>query len=130
MGGGSFCIITGSTMARAPQETDFAVSVEGIGVFTFAKRTMRDEIDLQVEYARIIDGVQPTEWLEVVANWLAVFRTLTVRAPKDWDLDGLDPLDNETYARMSTVYEALRDKERSFRRKPTESSAADGAGAA
>lgn len=103
-------------MARTPQPTDFVVKVEGVGSFTFGRRTMKDEIGIQVEYARLIDGVEPTSWLQAVCGWLSVFKVLTVRAPEGWDLDELDPLDDETYAKMSTVYEALTEQERSFRR--------------
>lgn len=103
---------------RTPRETDFTVNVEGVGTFTFARRTMRDEIAIQVEYARILDGVTPTAWLEAVGGWLSVLRVLTVRAPEGWDLDNLDPLESEDYAKLHNVYQALVEKERSFRRKP------------
>lgn len=105
-------------MDREAKESDFVVQVEGIGSFTFGKRTMRDEIAIQVEYARIIDGVEPTTWLSVVGGWISALRVLTVRAPAGWDIDELDPLDNDTYAKMKRVHEALTEKERSFRRKP------------
>lgn len=111
-------------MARQPKDTDFVISVEDVGTFTFAKRTMRDEVAIQVEFARIIDGVEPTSWLQAVGGWLSTFKVLTVRAPADWDLETLDPLDPETYAKMNRVYDALTEKERSFRRK----SGVDGAG--
>lgn len=102
-------------MARKPQPNDFTVDVPDVGTFTFAHRTMRDEIAIQVEYARIIDGVEATEWLQTVGGWISVFRVLTVRAPADWILDEMDPLENETYAKMNAVYEVLREKEDSFR---------------
>ena len=105
-------------MARKPQETDFSVPVEGIGNFTFGRRTMADEIKIQVEFARIIDGVEPTAWLNTVGGWLSTLRVMTVRAPADWDIEGLDPTDDETYAKLGRVYDALIQKERSFRRKP------------
>lgn len=105
-------------MARTPKETDFTVPVEGIGNFTFAKRTMADEIKIQVKYAEIIDGVEPTTWLTLVGSWISTLSVLTVRAPADWDIDELDPLDNETYAKLKLVFESLTEQERSFRRKP------------
>lgn len=117
-------------MARSPKDTDFSVTVKGIGTFTFGRRAMRDEIDIQVEYARIIDGVAPTAWLASVAGWIAAFRVLTVRAPADWDIDGMDPSDNETYAKMFKVFTALIEQERSFRRKPESASEGSGAAAA
>lgn len=114
-------------MARAAQTTDFIVPVDGVGTFTFGKRTMRDEIAIQVEFARLIDGVEPTAWLQAVCGWMSVLKVLTVRAPDGWDLDGADPLEDETYARLSRVYESLVDQERSFRRGPKLASEASGA---
>lgn len=113
-------------MEREGRATDFTVPVEGVGTFTFARRTMRDEIKIQVEYARILDGVTPTAWLEAVGGWLSVLRVLTVRAPEGWDLDALDPLEADDYAKLNRVYSALVEKERSFRRKPAQGSEGSG----
>ena len=103
-------------MARMRNETDFDVSVEGIGSFAFGRRKMADEVAIQVEYARIIDGVTPTEWLALVAGWLSALKVLTVRAPAGWDIDEMDPLDDDTYAKLMKVHAALTAKERSFRK--------------
>ena len=105
-------------MARQGQKTDFNIDVEGVGSFTFARRTMRDEIKIQVEYARLIEGVEPTDWLATVGGWIACLRVLTVRAPADWDIDEMDPLDQETYERLGKVHAALTVKESSFRSGP------------
>lgn len=113
-------------MPRIAQPTDFNVPVEGVGTFTFGKRTMRDEISIQVEFARIIDGVEPTSWLAAVGGWMSALKVLTVRAPDGWDIETLDPLDDETYAKLARVYEALADKERSFRRQSKGGSEASG----
>lgn len=115
-------------MARTPQETDFVVPVEKIGNFTFGRRKMSDEIAVQVEYARIIDGVEPTAWLQAVGGWISTLRVLTVSAPPGWDVDELDPTDPETYAKLKLVYEALSERERSFRRKPKPAGEAGSAG--
>lgn len=113
-------------MARRPQTTDFALPVDGVGTFTFGRRTMADEIKIQVEYARIIEGVEPTEWLSRVGGWISTLKVLTVRAPEGWDIDEMDPLDPEVYEDMMLVYLALRAKEDSFRRKPGTGSEAGG----
>lgn len=102
-------------MPRIAKENDFTVKVDDVGSFSFGRRTMRDEIAIQVEYARIIDGVEPTAWLQAVGGWLSALRVLTVRAPEGWDLDAMDPLDGETYAKLNRVFQALVDQERSFR---------------
>lgn len=103
---------------RKPQVTDFNVTVPDVGTFIFGRRTMGDELAIQREYARIVDGVTPTDWLATMAGWLSVLRVMTVRGPDGWDLDTMDPLDEETYAKLNAVYSALREQERSFRRGP------------
>ena len=115
-------------MARIAKETDYTVKVEGVGSFTFGRRAMRDEIDIQVAYARIIDGVEPTAWLQTVGGWIATFNVLTVRAPSDWNIETMDPTDPATYAKMRIVHEALSEKEGSFRRSTEPASQGSGAG--
>lgn len=102
-------------MSRSSRPTDFRVSVDGVGDFVFAKRTMRDEIATQVEYARLIDGVAPTPWLETVCGAIADLKTLTVKAPEGWDIDALEPHDPETYKNLLAAHRELINKERSFR---------------
>lgn len=102
-------------MAKTPQPTDFIVKVDDVGQFTFARRKMKDEIAIQVEYSRMLDGVVPTPWLDVVAGWISALRVLTVRAPEGWDVDEMDPLDADVYARIGKVHGALTKKEQDFR---------------
>ncbi len=115
-------------MSREAALNDFTITVDGIGVFRFGRRTMRDEIRIQVEYARMIEGVEPTAWLSAVCGWLATLRVLSVDVPEGWDLDALDPLDDGVYARLLKVYTALAEKERSFRPGNGKESASGGAG--
>ena len=117
-------------MARASQVTDFSVKVEGVGQFIFGRRTMRDEIAIQVEFARMIDGVEPTDWLRAVCGWLSTLKVLTVRSPDEWDVEALDPFEDETYAKLNKVYDALADQERSFRRGKNAGSQGSGEAAA
>lgn len=116
-------------MARTPNSSDFIVPVEGVGDFTFGRRAMRDEIKSQVEYARITEGVAPTPWLHAIATWLSDLKVLTVRAPDGWDIDAMDPLDENTYTRLLKVHAALAAKEGSFRGGPKQASEAPGAAA-
>lgn len=105
-------------MSRQPSATDFTITVEGVGAFTFAKRTMRDELRIAAEFSRICEGVEtPNEFLQTVGSWISTLRVLTVAAPDGWDLDAMDPLDADTYAQLFQVHRALREKEGSFRRK-------------
>lgn len=102
-------------MARIPNKTDFLVEVDDVGTFTFGRRKLSDEVAIQREYALILDGAKPTDWLEIVGNWIAVFKVMMVTSPPSWDLDEMDPLDNGTYLKMRRVYDKFLEKERSFR---------------
>ncbi len=115
-------------MARRASPTDFSIDVEGIGRFVFARRKMADEIKIQVEYARLIEGVEPTTWLAAVAGWISALSVLTVIAPAGWNIDEMDPTEDETYSRMNAVHKALLQKEGSFRTKPNQDGSATGSG--
>lgn len=113
-------------MARRPNPaTDFEVDVEGIGRFIFARRTLADETKIQVEFARITEGVTPTPWLGTLVDWQCTLSVLTVNSPPDWNVDEMDPLDDDTFSRLNAVYSALRAKELSFRRKPKQGGEGD-----
>lgn len=101
-------------MARLRSPSDFVVEVEGIGKFTFARRKMADEIQIQRKYAEIAGGVEPTVWLSTLAEYLSTLEVLTVSAPADWDLDEMEPLENDTYKRLERVFVALREREERF----------------
>jgi len=109
-------------MLKKPKPTDFLVDVADIGSFVFARRTMADEIKIQVEYADMIAGVPPTQWLSDLCGWISVLRVLTVSAPKDWNIDEMDPLEKETYENLMLVFLALRSQEETFRKGKREGS--------
>lgn len=113
---------------RKPSQNDFTVQVPDVGYFTFARRKMSDEVAIQVEFARIIDGVTPTQWLEIVAGSISALKVLTVRAPEGWDINELDPLDDDSYAKLIAVHSALTSKEQSFRRSKITGSENEGQG--
>lgn len=107
-------------MSRPSAPTDFFVDVPDIGNFSFAKRKLADEMRITAEYSRLTEGVEtPTTWLEIVAGWISALKVLTVTAPPGWDIDEMDPLDQDTYTQLGKVHQALRDKESSFRQKPS-----------
>lgn len=106
-------------MPRPADSTDFLVRVEGVGDFVFGRRKMADHLKISVEHARITEGVTPTPpWLDSVATWIATIRVLAVRVPEGFDIDELDPLDDDSYAKLLKVNMALRAKEDSFRGRP------------
>lgn len=114
-------------MTRPSASTDYFVDVDGVGTFSFARRTMRDEMRIAAEYSRLTEGVEtPTAYLELVAGMLSTLRVLTVSQPDGWNLDDLDPLDSDSYTKLVKVHNALRAKEDSFRRKPDAASKVSG----
>lgn len=103
-------------MSRTPADTDFHQEVEGVGHFVFARRTMRDEMRIAAEFSRLTEGVEtPTNFLATVAGWIATLKVLTVSAPDGWDLDEMNPLDDDVFARIGGVNKALRTREGQFR---------------
>ncbi|WOL24225.1 hypothetical protein fHeYen801_015 [Yersinia phage fHe-Yen8-01] len=102
-------------MARLPQKTDYDIKVDGIGTFRIARRKMSDEILIQRYYAEYAGGVEPTAWLATLAEYLSTYRGLVVTAPEGFDIDNLDPLDDETYKKLGSVFTAIREQEERFR---------------
>lgn len=116
-------------MSRPAASTDFYVDVPNIGTFSFAKRMLRDELRIAAEYSRLTEGVDtPSPWLNIVAGWIAALTVLTVTAPDDWDVENMDPLDQETYDKLREVHVALRAKEDSFRPGKAKAGQAPGSG--
>lgn len=103
-------------MSSNPKASDFPLDVEGVGHFIFATRDMRTEMRIAAEYSRLTEGVDtPTTFLAQMATWMSVLKVLTVEGPAGWNVDALDPLDQDTYDKIIKVYAALRAKEQSFR---------------
>lgn len=116
-------------MARVRSTSDFAVPVEGIGTFMFARRTMRDEIKISVERARLLDGVEPEPWLSLVTTWICTITVLASSMPEGFgDPMELDPSDNDSYTKLKAVFDALYEKELSFRQKRGSGEPAQGQG--
>lgn len=102
---------------RDPSSSDYSLPVEGLGLFIFAKRAMRDEFRIGAEYSRLTEGVQtPTPWLDLLATATATLKVLAVQVPEGWDIDAMDPYDPESTQQIIDVYSALRSRETTFRR--------------
>jgi hypothetical protein len=101
---------------RSPLPTDFFVDVDQLGTFRFAKRKMSDEIAIQRLYSEYTGGVTPTVWLLTLGEYLSTIRALLVESPDGWDIDNLDPLEDETYEQIGRVFVALREREETFRK--------------
>lgn len=100
---------------RIASNTDFPVDVEGVGTFIFGYRKLADELRIQVEYARITESVPATVWLFNLATYMSALRVLMVKAPSGWDLEELDPLDENSFVQIERVFNELRAKEDEFR---------------
>ncbi|MBN6729293.1 hypothetical protein [Burkholderia multivorans] len=87
-------------------------TADGIGEFRARRRTMRLELAIAAEFARLTEGVEkPTEFLALVAGWISQLKVLTVSAPDGWDILAMDPLEDDTYSKLAMVYAAFRDAE-------------------
>lgn len=91
------------------------VSVEGVGEFTFRKRTFRDQMALEGAAERILGGPVQSEGLQYFATAVATLEVLMVSAPKGFDVTDLDPLDPDSYTRVQAVFREFRATEERFR---------------
>lgn len=93
----------------------FPVEVDGIGAFTFAKRTMRHQFQIEGEASRVLGGPCEDEALRSGAMSFATLLVLTVESPPGWDIEGFDPLDPAETAKIFEVARRLREVEATFR---------------
>jgi hypothetical protein len=100
--------------------TDFTVDVPGIGQFVFARRGVRDAFRIRGAYAQItgshytVDG----RMADISALGFATIITLMVEGPKGFNIEALDPLEDEDFDKtIMKIFAALRDKEVSFSSK-------------
>lgn len=115
---------------RPSSPTDYQITVENVGAFTVARRTMRDQFKIAAEYSRITEGVEtPTRFLHFYAQAFATCKVLTVSAPDGFDLELIDPLDEGSYAALIAFDDALTRKEEDFRLQSGKGSKTSGTGA-
>lgn len=116
-------------MTKQPMASDFVVQVPDVGTFTFRKKNMRVQAEVECEFARLTECLANVpDFLATLSSALADLTVLTVSAPDGWDLDALDPEEEEDHAKLLNVWGALRDKQASFRRDRAQGQAG-GAGA-
>lgn len=97
-------------------EQTHSLPIAGIGNFTFRRRVMRDEFKIGAEYSRLTEGVTtPSAWLDMFATAFSTLKVLTDEAPAGWNLDDMDPADNDTYRKIMEVFGQLRAAEDRFR---------------
>lgn len=93
----------------------FNVDVDGIGAFTFYKRTLRQQFKIEAEASRVLGGPIEDDVLKMGAGAYATLLVLTVEAPEGWDLDGFDPLNDDDTVKIFAVHRRLREVEAGFR---------------
>ncbi len=116
---------------RTPKDTDFALDVEGFGRFIFARRTKEDVFKIRARYAALTENHYTADGRVADFGALAIvtLQTLMVSAPDTFDLDAIDPLLDDDFDKDPLkVFEALRERELSFRPKPAKASEAAGTG--
>lgn len=116
---------------RAAHATDFNVDVEGIGRFTFARRKMGDVAKIRSRYNVMTEGNYTQEgYIADMSSWgIVTLQTLMVAQPDSFNIDDLDPLmDPDCEKKVTAIYNALRNKEDSFRPKQAQGSEVAGEG--
>lgn len=97
---------------------DLIINVEGVGDFRMRRRNMRLEMAIAAEFSRLTEGVEtPAPHLSLLASWISTLKVLTVEAPEGWDILEMDPLDDDTYAKLAKVHRALREAETASRER-------------
>jgi hypothetical protein len=94
----------------------FVVDVDGVGSFECRRRTMRVEVARQAEFCRLTEGLQsiPEEFAGV-CNFLAYLKVMIAKGPDGWDVDDVDPEDQEQLKKLREVHAAIQTAERRFR---------------
>lgn len=92
------------------------VEVEGVGSFEVRRPIMRTAIAVEVEYARLTEGVEvvPAD-LAYICRIISYLKVMVTSAPDKWDVDNVDPYDEVGVSRIREVYEALTEAEARFR---------------
>jgi hypothetical protein len=104
-------------MPRTAAASDFQVDVEGLGTFTFGRRTQQDVFRIRGDYTRVtganFDGDGNASDMPALAY--ATITVLLVEAPSGFKLEADPLLEDDWEVRLLRVFHALREKELSFR---------------
>lgn len=93
----------------------FPVEVDGIGSFTFRKRTLDAQFKIEAGAVRLLGGDAPSASLYALAISFATVEHLAVTVPEGWAIKEIDPLDDEQMDQVQKVFGRLREKELTFR---------------
>lgn len=95
-------------------ERTYTRPVPGIGDFIFRRRVLRDQIRIEAEAIRMLNGPTTDPNLHNIALAVGTLSVLTVNAPEGWDLEALDPLIPSSVSQLWQVYGVLRAAEDEF----------------
>lgn len=112
---------------RSPSDSDFFVDVPNVGTFRFGRRTYGDRLKIRAEFLKLVRDVGESDAeLATQAAIIAAHRILCVESPAGWtDLAAVDMIAvPDADERIYSIYAALKEKEDSFRRSPSEGSEA------
>jgi hypothetical protein len=116
-------------MRKATPGSDFTFSVEGLGDFVYARRTLGDSIKIRARYLELVGEHASDVDLSALATVAATHDVLCVQAPEGWsDLLKIDTLDPANFDRIYALFGALGEKEDSFRGQPKSTVASSGQG--
>ena len=105
-------------MPRSAAPNDFQVPVEGIGTFTFGRRTPRDVFMIRGEYTRLTNGnvTDDGHLADMTALAFVSIQQLAVQMPDGFSLESIDPVMTDDWEpKLLRIFAALREKELSFR---------------
>ena len=95
------------------------VDVEGVGQFEFSHRTLTLQVGVEAILNRMLGGPVSDDRLLYVARAISTVKKLAIKCPDDFDLDTIDPIDEDEVNGVLKVYGGLLEAEATFRRSPT-----------
>ena len=117
---------------RSPSDTDYFFDLPQVGRFVYGRRTFGDRLKIRAEYTRITKGFGESDFeLSVMGTVVAQHIVLCVKAPAGWeDLEAMDAsIDPDKIdAHLLALFDLVKEKEDSFRKKPDAGSEGKGTG--
>ena len=94
----------------------YMVEVAEVGSFEVRRPIMRTAVRIEVEYARLTEGVEslPID-LQFICRIMAYLKVMVVSGPEGWEVDNVDPYSEGETAKLREVFEAITAEEARFR---------------
>ena len=107
----------------------YQLDIPDVGSFTVRRRNMAVSVAITAEYNRLTEGQNSvSDFFGRFCTVYSTLKVLIVAGPEGWNLEELDPDDEESYNLMHKVYGGIREKEDFFRRGVSPAGKAAGAG--